>query len=197
MRAFLREGELIVAEVQGIYQDGSAGLHTRSLKYGKLRNGVFLSVTGSGGSSPGVVRSRRQVWTFPTANNGGEIDIVLGVNGYIWICKHVADSAAADGGKVSITRIEESVTSEMYTARNEEIGAYTRREIARVAGGIRALVEGGVRVDEETVMRAYEAALEEYDEDGEGEGEASDYLGGERGRRVVAKTLAAVRAAKG
>lgn len=98
---------------------------------------------------------------------------------------------------MSITRMEESVTSEMYTARNEEIGAYTRREIARVAGGIRALVEGGVRVDEETVMRAYEAALEEQDEDGEGEGEASDYLGGERGKRVVAKTLAAVRAAKG
>ena len=195
MRAFLREGELVVAEVQGIYQDGSAGLHTRSLKYGKLRNGSFLSVTGSGGSSPGVVRSRRQVWTLATANNGGEIDIVLGVNGYIWICKHVADPTAAGGGNVSITRIEESVTSEMYTARNEEIAASTRREIARVAGGIKALVEGGVRVDEETVGRAYEAALEDEEEGGE-EGEGGDYLGGERGKRVVEKTLAAVRTAK-
>lgn len=196
MRAFLREGELVVAEVQGIYQDGSAGLHTRSLKYGKLRNGIFLSVTGSGGSSPGVVRSRRQVWTLPTANNGGEIDVVLGVNGYIWICKHAGDPPTAEGRNVSITRIEESVTSEMYTARNEEIEASTRREVARVAGGIRALVEGGVRVDEETVGRAYEAALEEEEEEGGEEGEGRDYLGGERGKRVVARTLAAVKAAK-
>lgn len=37
MRKYLQEGDLISAEVQSIYDDGSVSLHTRSLKYGKVR----------------------------------------------------------------------------------------------------------------------------------------------------------------
>jgi exosome complex component RRP4 len=44
MRNFFVENELISAEVQSIFHDGSVALHTRSLKYGKLENGAFLSV---------------------------------------------------------------------------------------------------------------------------------------------------------
>ncbi len=36
MRGYLKEGDLISAEVQQLYNDGAASLHTRSLKYGKL-----------------------------------------------------------------------------------------------------------------------------------------------------------------
>lgn len=36
MRQYLQEGDLISAEVQDIFQDGSLSLHTRSLKYGKV-----------------------------------------------------------------------------------------------------------------------------------------------------------------
>ena len=36
MRSYLQEGDLISAEVQMLYADGAASLHTRSLKYGKL-----------------------------------------------------------------------------------------------------------------------------------------------------------------
>lgn len=59
---------------------------------------------------------------------------------------------------------------------------------------MRALVQGGVRVDEDTVMRAYEVSLEllheqEEEEEGKehegGEGESRDFLGGRRGARVV------------
>merc|ERR1719447_1670451 len=35
MRKYLQEGDLISAEVQSIFQDGSLSMHTRSLKYGK------------------------------------------------------------------------------------------------------------------------------------------------------------------
>lgn len=199
IRTFFSEGDLLVAEVQSIFQDGAASLHTRSLKYGKLRNGVFLAISGTGGGG-GVVRARRQVWTVHTGNGGGEVDIVLGVNGYIWICKHSdnGELVAGKGGQdVSITRLEDGVGESMYSNRNEEIGATTRREIARLAGVVRALVEGGVRVDEEMVMRGYEASLdgEGMEEDGSGEGQ--EYLGGERGKRVVAEALAAVHGARG
>lgn len=38
MREFFREGDIISAEVQAIFQeDGALSLHTRSLRYGKVR----------------------------------------------------------------------------------------------------------------------------------------------------------------
>lgn len=41
MRQYLQEGDLISAEVQDIFQDGSLSLHTRSLKYGKVSYAKF------------------------------------------------------------------------------------------------------------------------------------------------------------
>ena len=194
IRNFFSEGDLLIAEVQSVHTDGAASLHTRSLKYGKLRNGVFLSVSGMGGGrGGGVVRSRRQVWTVATGNAGGEVDVVLGVNGYIWIAKHSAATTDEGGGQASITRLEEQVTSSVYSSQNEEIPARTRREITRLTGCIKALVEQGCRVDEEMVTRTYEASLEVDADQMVDEGfEAGEYLGGEKGKRVVA--LAAARA---
>jgi len=187
IRTFFSEGDLLVAEVQSLFQDGSAALHTRSLKYGKLRNGVFLAVSGTGGGG-GVVRSPRQVWTVHTGNGGGEVDVVLGVNGYIWISKHVSSEAASS--QVSITKLEETVSNSIYSSQNDEISPATRREIARLAGCITALVEGGVRVDEEMVMRAYQVSLDVRDEEREEDsGESWDYLGGDKGKQIVAAAL--------
>jgi len=178
IRTFFTEGDLVVAEVQSIYGDGSASLHTRSLKYGKLRNGYFMAVSGTGGGG-GVVRSRRQIWTLRTANGGGDVDVVLGVNGYIWIAKHV--EPAVQGKDVSITRLEESVSSSIYSSQNDEIDGPTRREIARLTGCIKALTEAATRVDEELVMKAYEAAVELEFVGMEG----GAYLGGANGKKVV------------
>ncbi|KAL8948941.1 MAG: hypothetical protein Q9222_004906, partial [Ikaeria aurantiellina] len=197
IRSFFSEGDLLVAEVQSVFQDGAASLHTRSLRYGKLRNGVFIRVSGTGGGGGGVVRARRQVWTVNTAGGGGgEIDVVLGVNGYIWICKHTRGELVASSEEAKrmneITRMEESVSESMYSGRNDDIGPQTRREIARLTGCVRALVENGVRVDEEMVMAAYHASLDAAaaeDMDNEEEVEADEYLGGRRGSRVVTAAL--------
>ncbi|KAJ5460225.1 Exosome complex component rrp4 [Penicillium daleae] len=217
IRTFFSEGDLVVAEVQSVHQDGSASLHTRSLKYGKLRNGVFLAVTGTGGSGAsssttkggvgagslrpgagsgmgGVVRSRRQVWTVSTHNGGGEVDVILGVNGYIWISKHAdgASAASSTTDHVSITRMEEMVSTSIYSSQNDEIPPQTRREIARLAQCIQVLVQGGIRVDEETVMGAYEASLQvdlevgdDEDEDEETRHEGREYLEGAKSRRIL------------
>lgn len=66
---------------------------------------------------------------------------------------------------------------------------------------MRALVQGGVRVDEDTVMRAYEVSLDllhEQDEDDDLEqhqdgGDSRDFLGGRRGTRLVARVVEAMR----
>ncbi|OQE37301.1 hypothetical protein PENCOP_c010G01728 [Penicillium coprophilum] len=223
IRTFFSEGDLVVAEVQSVHQDGSASLHTRSLKYGKLRNGVFLAVTGTGGSGAssssvkggvgsaisasgsalaapggsgtgGVVRSRRQVWTVPTANGGGEVNIILGVNGYIYISKHTdgADATSSTTENVSITRMEEMVSSSIYSSQNDDIPPQTRREIARLAQCIRVLVQSGVRVDEETVMGAYNASLQvdleigdDEDEEDEWRQEGREYLEGAKAQQIL------------
>lgn len=221
IRTFFSEGDLVVAEVQSVHQDGSASLHTRSLKYGKLRNGIFLAVSGTGGSGAssstvkggvgsgsgssaaagssgtGVVRSRRQIWTHSTANGGGDVDIILGVNGYIWISKHAdgAEAATSTTESVSITRMEEMVSSSIYSSQNDEIPPQTRREIARLTQCVQVLVQGGVRVDEDTLTGAYDASLQvdlEVGDDDEVEAsrhEGREYLEGAKARRILELTL--------
>ncbi|QIW95777.1 hypothetical protein AMS68_001295 [Peltaster fructicola] len=187
IRSFFGEGELLVAEVQSLYQDGSASLHTRSLKYGKLRNGYFMSVTGMGGGA-GVVRARRQIFTIQTPGKGGEVNVILGVNGYIWIAKHVAEQTT----EVGLNKLEETASGAMYASENDDILPDTRQEIARVAGVIRCLVEGGVKVEEETVRSGYDAALELNEED-QANAMAQDAVRGsaDKSRRLLERVLGA------
>jgi exosome complex component RRP4 len=160
IRTFFSEGDLLVAEVQSLHQDNTASLHTRSLKYGKLRNGLFTSLTGAGGGilsrRGGVVRSRRQVFTLNTA--AGEIDVVLGVNGYIFISKHTKPATSATD--VSINRLEESVSETLYSSQNDDIEPAVMREITRVSTLIKGLVSCGMRVDEDMIVKVYEGAVE-------------------------------------
>ena len=180
IRSFFAEGDLVVAEVQQLHQDGAASLHTRSLKYGKLRNGLFVAVSGTGGGG-GVVRSKRQVWTADAANGAARIDILLGVNGYIWISKHVEETEG-EAGTPGINRMEENVSAKVYSSQNDDIDVPTMREIARFRSVILALVENGLPVDEDSVMRGYHEAVEMARE---AQDEDDVYLGGDRGRRLA------------
>ncbi|KAI0151324.1 hypothetical protein BJ166DRAFT_388134 [Pestalotiopsis sp. NC0098] len=185
IRTFFSEGELLVAEVQQLFNDGGAVLHTRSLKYGKLRNGVFMAVSGTGGGG-GVVRARRHAFTIEVAGSDSgteKMDVILGVNGYIWIAKHIeGEGAAAESSGPGITRIEESVGLNVYSSQNDSISLDTMREIARVRGVITALVEHGLRVDEEMVVKGYQEAVEMSKTDG---GNDDLWLGGENGKRLA------------
>jgi exosome complex component RRP4 len=136
-----------------------------------------MSVSGVGGGG-GVVRARRQVWTIDTAQGRGKVDIILGVNGYIWISKHV-EVANSD---TSITRIEESVSTTVYSSQNDFISAEVRKEISRIRSVITLLVENGLKVDEETVTKGYESACLL---DGEGDDDSTPYLGGVLGQKVL------------
>ncbi|KAJ5572790.1 Ribosomal protein L27 [Penicillium hetheringtonii] len=202
IRTFFSEGDLVVAEVQSVHQDGSASLHTRSLKYGKLRNGVFLAVTGTGGSGAssstvkgGVGSGSGSSTAAGSSGTGscGDVDIILGVNGYIWISKHAdgAEAATSTTENVSITRMEEMVSSSIYSSQNDDIPPQTRREIARLTQCVQVLIQGGVRVDEDTLMGAYDASLQvdlevgDDDEDEDSRHEGREYLEGAKARRIL------------
>ena len=165
VRTFFAEGDLVVAEVQDVRSDGSAGLHTRSLRYGKLRNGMFLAVRSggaAGGRQGGVVRSRRQMCVLePKAGmSAGKIDVILGVNGYVFLCKHTEVQEDDIGPGARDMRGQEKASMAMYASANEKVDLGTRREIARVGRVVKTLSERGVRVDEDTVRAGYEISVD-------------------------------------
>lgn len=78
MRTFFKEGDLLVAEVQGVYGDGSTSLHTRSLRYGKLRNGRLVCV-------PSRLIKRGKSHFIRLEQGGQTVEMILGLNGWIWL----------------------------------------------------------------------------------------------------------------
>mgnify|MGYP002717658528 FL=1 len=135
MRTFFQEGDLLVAEVQAFFGDGAMSLHTRSLRYGKVRsnsptvcffcggrteprkfscshdaqlkNGLLVTVPPSL-----IVRAKSHFHTLPTIG----VDLIIGLNGYIWISKTVKKETRLDGEEVGFG--EESGEG-VYSGENE------------------------------------------------------------------------------
>ncbi|KTW28141.1 hypothetical protein T552_02000 [Pneumocystis carinii B80] len=147
MRTFFSEGDLLVAEVQTFYSDGGVSLHTRSLKYGKLRNGLFIQVP-----SNLIMRSNVHLYNLPNGT-----DVILGTNGYIWVSKHIEISLGRQG--VSITRLEEEASETIYSNINDEIEPYILHEIARVCNVIKVLAARKVIINEKMILLGYEASI--------------------------------------
>jgi len=200
MRSFFQEGDVLVAEVQGLFQDGAAGLHARSLKYGKLRNGLVVRLgkktrkrngnekKKDGGYRQVVTRAKRQVFDLQT--RAGDVDVVLGVNGVVFVGLPSRDEKTEGqgmgiGGARKNGEGENTLEMKMYSCQNDEISTGLRTEIGRVIACIKALAECGISVEEDMIRRCYDAALElELDEGGDG-----FYLGGERASLVVDMAL--------
>ncbi|RLV92212.1 Exosome complex component RRP4 [Spathaspora sp. JA1] len=169
MRNFLKEGDLLNCEVQTIFSNGIASLHTRSLKYGKLRNGIFLKVPSSL-----IVKSKNHAYDLP-----GSVSVILGSNGYIWLHKTTAGNTSASSttvnqnaakiqgrdytpgqGSISITRLEEESSWEIYSDLNDpNITSSTRSNISRYYNVIKALAYGELGITEQRVILGYEASL--------------------------------------
>ncbi|XP_012252808.2 exosome complex component RRP4 [Athalia rosae] len=109
MRRYLQEGDLICAEVQNVFMDGSLSLHTRVLKYGKLSQGILLKV------QPSLIKRRKT--HFHKLSNGASL--ILGNNGYVWIGASVQDSDRSEGGFVQdLSRIPQQDRETCARLRN-------------------------------------------------------------------------------
>ncbi|KNE71287.1 hypothetical protein AMAG_20327 [Allomyces macrogynus ATCC 38327] len=150
MRNFFAEGDMLVAEAQSIPTDRSIALHTRSTKYGKLRNGCLVTVPPAL-----IVRCKSHFHSLPCG-----VDVILGLNGYIWVAAHVAVPPAIDEADARVT------AEALYSNQNDEIDVATRLNIARVANCIRALASHDLPVSDTMIMYAYEASLA-YDQPAE------------------------------
>uniref|UniRef100_A0A8D1PDL5 Exosome component 2 n=1 Tax=Sus scrofa TaxID=9823 RepID=A0A8D1PDL5_PIG len=134
MRGFLQEGDLISAEVQAVFSDGAVSLHTRSLKYGKLGQGVLVQV------SPSLVK--RQKTHFHDLPCGASV--ILGNNGFIWIYPTPEHKEEEAGG---------------FIANLEPVSLADREVISRLRNCIVSLVTQRVMLYDTSILYCYEASL--------------------------------------
>ncbi|KAF9522421.1 exosome complex exonuclease rrp4 [Crepidotus variabilis] len=142
MRGFFEEGDLLVAEVQAFFADGAMSLHTRSLRYGKLRNGQLVVVP------PILVRRLKSHFISLPCN----VDLILGLNGYIWVSKHVKE-IDQEG--------EQGFDAEaVYSNINDEIDIPTRSAISRVTSIIHILRAHFIPLTDTLLLETYEWTIE-------------------------------------
>jgi len=130
MRKYLKEGDLISAEVQNIFEDGALGLHTRSLKYGKLGQGVLIRV------SPSLIERRKS--HFHNLPIGAHL--ILGNNGFIWISQTVVEGAESGGFVLDFT----------------EVPVQEREIIARLRNCTLALAQHKVMLHDTSILYAFD-----------------------------------------
>ncbi|KAG2067760.1 hypothetical protein BDR04DRAFT_1080190 [Suillus decipiens] len=169
MRNFFEEGDLLVAEVQAFFSDGAMSLHTRSLKYGKLRNGQLVTVP------PILVRRLKSHFiSLPCG-----VNLILGLNGYIWVSKQVKDNDQGEEGfDAEAVYSNQNDASEMLSARSD-IDNATRAAISRVSNIIRVFADHFVPLTDTLLLEAYEWVIEQ-------EGDAKHLLLGDAGDALVA-----------
>ncbi|XP_012176252.2 uncharacterized protein LOC100650841 [Bombus terrestris] len=134
MRRYLQEGDLICAEVQSTFVDGSLSLHTRVLKYGKLSQGIMLKV------SPALIKRKKT--HFHNLANGASL--ILGNNGYIWIGASKKDTDRSEGG---------------FTQDLSRIPQANREVCARLRNCILILAQCNVQLTDTSVTYAYEESM--------------------------------------
>lgn len=125
MRSLYREGDLISAEIQSVHQDGSVSLHTRSNKYGKLINGVLVTVQQA------LVRRCKQHF-FQL--EGTDVVIILGNNGFIWLSRVLTEEEKKE--KERLDQLEDNDSS---TVQNLTTNSIQRIQVARARNSILAL----------------------------------------------------------
>lgn len=146
MRSFFEENDLISADVHSIYADGAIALHARSLKYGKLENGMFVSVP------PSLMKRLKQ--HFVSLPCG--VDVILGNNGYIWITESMDEEKADFVDSTAASKLEER----RKRAAERFIGADARRRMAHVRNAITKLREKSLPITPESIMTIYAALVD-------------------------------------
>ncbi|WWD02744.1 hypothetical protein V865_000786 [Kwoniella europaea PYCC6329] len=142
MREFLAEGNLLVAEVQAFFGDGAMSLHTRSLKYGKLRNGQLLTVP------PQLIRRLKSHFHhIPPPCGPTGVDVILGLNGYVWVSNGTSQEKREGG---------EGFDSEgVYSDKNDDIPPEGRQAISTVSNLIRLLAVQGIPLTDTLIEESF------------------------------------------
>ncbi|KAL3762650.1 hypothetical protein ACHAW5_007221 [Stephanodiscus triporus] len=154
MRNLFKEGDLLTCEVQQVQRDGTLILHTRSLRYGKLDNGVLVTVPPTlvgrrknhfvslKGLSGKIVRDGNDESMDIDGEEGeGDVDVYLGLNGGIWIQRSVPSEwenvIRADQDERA--PLAETLQKLRYRHATTRVSRSMRETIARVRNSVECL----------------------------------------------------------
>jgi exosome complex component RRP4 len=141
MREFFEINDVIAAEVQKVHESGELSLQTRNARYGKLQNGVLVSVP-----SVYVRRQAQHIVTLPQIG----VMVILGNNGMIWIC---APPKVAGSGR------QETLNFSQMDVRYEKVHSDFRERICRVRNSVLALASRGFELTPESITLVYEQSV--------------------------------------
>lgn len=146
MRLFLKEGDLISAEVHKVQlSDGSLVLHTRSFRYTKLENGTLIQVP------PALIPRRKN--HYMTLING-TLDVLWGVNGNIWIQRKLKDQGGEDAKDMA--ELQDQLRREHA---EEPVDTATRVSLARLRNAIECLRLVHTMVTPESAEAIYDLSM--------------------------------------
>ncbi|CAF1283186.1 unnamed protein product [Didymodactylos carnosus] len=140
MRQYLKEGDLVSAEIQIVHQDGTLSLQTRNLRYGKLSEGILVQVKSSL-----VKKTKNHFHSLPCGAT-----VIRGCNGYIWICPPTAATASN----------EQEHHTGGYVRSIETISLDERKTITRLSNCIQILNRYSIPIYDTSIMNIYSASLD-------------------------------------
>ena len=148
MRELFEEGDVVSAEIQNFFHDGTTALHTRSVKYGKLTNGQLIII-------PNVLmrRLKQQFMTLPCG-----VQVLFGLNGYVWITMLEKDEDI-------YTKETRALTAEQVEARRKahdqrSLNRTERLTLCRVANALRMLRDHFVGIRPGRVTALFDASID-------------------------------------
>jgi exosome complex component RRP4 len=131
MREHFVEGDVVVCEVQAVHHDGSLALHTRSLRYGKLRGGTVVAL------EPALVARAASAFAEVGAGGPEHVAVIAGANGLIWCGPGLpALPEREEAGATAPSEVEAARAAALATERLAAAGARPtlRRRVAALAG---------------------------------------------------------------
>ena len=167
MRNLFKEGDLVSCEVQNVQRDGTLILHTRSLRYGKLENGLLITVP------PGLVGRRKNHFVtierkvFEEGGNDmdvdeedGDVDVYLGLNGGVWIQRKIPEEWSTQGTDRD-SRVPLAETLQKLRQRHAitRVSARMRERIARVRNAIDCLRLVQCQISPESIETVVKASV--------------------------------------
>mmetsp|Transcript_28622 Transcript_28622/g.67231 ORF Transcript_28622/g.67231 Transcript_28622/m.67231 type:complete len:311 (-) Transcript_28622:3552-4484(-) len=136
MRLFLKEGDLVCAEVHKVQQsDGSLSLHTRSHRFTKLENGLLVEI-------PPALVPRRKNHVVSLVND--TIDALWGVNGKIWLQRKMGDDKSSVYNSSTLTNEGMKDVADLQEKMRKDhaetpVDVDLRRSLARLRNAIECL----------------------------------------------------------
>lgn len=149
MRSLFTENDLVSAEVSSFQHGGSGvAIHTRSMRYGKLENGVLVQVPSSL-----IKRLNQHFCTLPCG-----VDAIFGLNGRIWLTA-TREKGQDDVDKVAQSRMTDEMEAENKRHADRVLSPAIRLAISRVRNSVLVLVESNKVLSPQSVTEVFDRSV--------------------------------------